>query len=395
MLSARRKDLKHLLSNSNSGSSNSNNFQKQLMLELKIIGAGLVSALASSTLHGAATATMAAGSNKAPRPLFTRLAKQIISRTSLAFLGGALTMSLLHFLYQAWVRVRRARSEALWKRHVDFTSIQACVLSTEHLSSLGRIEKRTLFVKPIAEVFGNEYIQARVLEAAQKAAVSSDPMMCIQLSEEDKWHVLNTCTNHISSLFAPYHIFFNEARRTKSYYKSAWYCFTMTCAQNEAAGRWFITPYKPVGGVADVGSLRIRILLVNEQELREIAEGTVEEPDTGMFNPRHEQRWKVCQRFSELFARQLRRVTGSQSADQDWGKNLCGRMSKKKVPSQSRLSENHHPAPEYESEDNSMLRIHIPFPTSKNSGYEPVSNQKNCEDNSQDERACRDVVLFE
>ena len=29
--------------------------------------------------------------------------------------------------------------------------------------------------------------------------------------------------------------------------RSAWYVFTLTCAQTEASGRWFITPLKPVG----------------------------------------------------------------------------------------------------------------------------------------------------
>lgn len=272
---------------------------------------------------------------------------------------------------------------------MDFGVIQACVLSTEHLPSLGRIEKRTLFVKPVAEVFRNEYILARVLEAAQKAAASKDPMLMTQLSAEDKWHVLNTCTNHISSCFAPYHVFFNEARRTKSYYKSAWYCFTLTCAQTEASGRWFITPHKPVGA-GDVGSLRIRMVLINEQELREIASGTVEAPMGGMFNGRHESRWQVCQRFAELFGRQLQRVTGSVD-NEDWGKNLCGTLGRKKVASQVRLASlDNATVPEYTPEDNSILRIHIPFPSSNFRVGEDEDDVVVPED-----AVAKDVVLFE
>lgn len=151
-------------------------------------------------------------------------------------------------------------------------SFQAVLLTTEHLKSLGRVEKRTLFVKPIAEVFRNEFVLANVLRTAEMAVAKNEPFLVTQLSQEDKWRLLTTCSNHLSSCFAPYHVFFNEARRVESYYQSAWYVFTLTCAQTEASGRWFITPLKPVGK-DDVGMLRIRIVMMNEQELREIASG--------------------------------------------------------------------------------------------------------------------------
>lgn len=320
-----------------------------------------------------------------------QLIRAIASRTSLAFLAGALLVGLARKVHDLWLRLRQAKAEFMWRRHVDFSVVQACVLSTEHLQSLGRVEKRTLFVKPITEVFRNEYILARVLEAAEKASASKDPILTTKLSAEDKWHVLNTCTNHISSCFAPYHIFFNEARRVKSYYKSAWYCFTITCAQTEACGRWFITPLKPVSTGADCGILRIRVVLMNEQELRDIAAGTVEAPTSGMFNGRHESRWQVCQRFADLFARQLYRVAGANTQG-DWGKNLCGRMSRQalgmKVASHGRLSGLESlPVPEYEPEDNSILRIHIPFPsTAQEASMEACQTSEN---------VSRDVVLFE
>ena len=145
------------------------------------------------------------------------------------------------------------------------------------------MEKRTLFVKPITEVFKNEFVLANVLSTAEKAVAKNEPFLVTQMSQEDKWHVLTTCTNHLSSCFAPYHVFFNEARRVESYYQSAWYVFTLTCAQTEESGRWFITPLKPVGK-DDVGMLRIRIVMMNEQELREIASGAIEPPSFGFFN---------------------------------------------------------------------------------------------------------------
>lgn len=333
-----------------------------------------------------------------PPPLFLRLLRLawatgralLVPRASLAgFLVGAVLSLTWRRLFLAWRRLQGVQAEFLWRRHVDFGVVQACVLSTEHLQSLGRVEKRTLFVKPVSEVFRNEYIVARIMEAAEEAANSKDPMLLPRLSHEDKWHVLNMCTNHISSCFAPYHVFFNEARRVKSYYKSAWYCFTLTCAQTEASGRWFITPHRPVGA-GDCGSLRIRIVLMNEQELREIAAGTVEAPPQ-MFNGRHESRWQTCQRFSELFSRQLCKVTGS-AAKEDWGSNLCGRVSRRqKVASNVRLTalQSDQLSPRLEAEDNSILRIHIPFPSTGIQGSDDLEGAR------PEDKACKDVVLFE
>lgn len=305
-------------------------------------------------------------------------------------IGGLLSTGIR--LFWAWW-LRRRKGKQQWQRHVDFSEVQACILSTEHLQSLGRVEKRTLFVKNISKVFRNEYILSQVLEAAERMATSSDSMLMQELSAEDKWHVLNVCTNHLSACFAPYHVFFNEARRVQSVYKSAWYCFTITCHQTTAHGRWFITPYKPVG-IDDVGCLRIRIVLMNEQELREIAAGETTAPDK-FFNGRHESRWRVCERFAEMFQRQLRRVAGSSDVNADWGRNLCGRMSKKErsIEALHRLSES---TPEYTAEDNCILRLHVPFPSvmqGADRDRDPAgtgTGSVGLEDN-----VSKDVVLFE
>jgi len=349
-----------------------------------------------------------------------------LSRGSLvSFLGGAVLAGLIKKLCDMWLDVKKRQAESCWRSHVDFSTVQACVFSTELLERLGRVEKRTLFVKPITEVFRNEYIRTRLMEAAEKAAASSDPVLLTKLSDEDKWHVLNTCTNEISSVFAPYHIFFNEARRHKSHYKSAWYCFTLTCSQTEATGRWFITPFNPVG-MGDCGSLRIRICLMNEQELRDIASGALEPPEA-MFNGRHESRWQICSRFAELFNRQLTKVTGDSVALgstqqcpstqhlevprspsdpwnmvgqrwEDWGKTLGGGLGRRK-PSWARVAGKETcpvEAPAYEPEDNSILRIHIPFPASRQPVLTPggacvAPDQLN----TNQECIAKDVVLFE
>mmetsp|Transcript_90445 Transcript_90445/g.269903 ORF Transcript_90445/g.269903 Transcript_90445/m.269903 type:complete len:338 (-) Transcript_90445:252-1265(-) len=318
---------------------------------------------------------------------YAAVLRYLASRTTAAMLAGGLIVSVVRVCFEWWLKRKRHNWENLWRRHVDLGVVQACVLSTEHLRSLGRVEKRTLFVKPIAEVFRNEYILARVLEIAEKMAASDDPLLVTQLSMEERWHVLNTCMNHLSSCFAPYHVFFNEARRVDSYYRSAWYCFTLTCAQTSAAGRWFITPLKPVGK-DDVGMLRIRIVLMNEQELRDIVAGSIEPPSFGFFTARHESRWNLCVRFADLFARQLQKVSGTDdSARAEWGSNLCGSLTKRKVASGLRLSSmDSSPMNDYDPRDNALLRLHIPFPSSMSSSRDPAF---------QTERVAKDVVLYE
>merc|ERR1719424_2707072 len=111
--------------------------------------------------------------------------------------AGAVLITLLRLLQTLWSKWKATKAELLWRRRVDLDVVQACILTTEHLQSLGRIEKRTLFVKPVSEVFRNEFILARILEQAEKAAASDDPMLVPILSREDKWHVLNVCSNHL------------------------------------------------------------------------------------------------------------------------------------------------------------------------------------------------------
>ncbi|CAE7740743.1 unnamed protein product [Symbiodinium pilosum] len=315
------------------------------------------------------------------------------SRTIWAMVAGGIIAMFLRYLQDLYRRFYRQEAESLWRRHVDLSVVQAVLLTTEHLKSLGRVEKRTLFVKPISEVFKNEFVLANVLSTAEKAVAKNEPFLVTQMSQEDKWHVLTTCTNHLSSCFAPYHVFFNEARRVESYYQSAWYVFTLTCAQTEASGRWFITPLKPVGK-DDVGMLRIRIVMMNEQELREIASGAIEPPSFGFFNGRHESRWNTCQRFAELFERQLSRVSGqSDVGDAEWGPNLCGRLSqshKKKAASNPLLAaQGDTTSPHYQADENCILRIHVPFPAGR-AVMEKSDSQRRLE-----ECVSKDVVLFE
>jgi hypothetical protein len=303
---------------------------------------------------------------------------------------------------------RRLRSgKQTWSQHSDMGQIQACLLSSEHLMELGRVEKRTLLVKDLSQFFGGSpFVVEKLLQAATKIT-PAEPILTTFLNIDDKWHMLAYCMNQLSSLFAPYHVFFNEARRCESYYRSAWYCFTLTCTRSSGHGRFFITPFKPVVS-EDVGALRFRIIMVNEQELRDIATGVISPPEWGFFNERHKCRWDIMKRFSELFERQLQSVTGTAN-NADWGANLCGRLvhrrgstpGKNKTPSSQKNPNIQYQEAtaqgsrqEYEPEDNCFLRIHIPFPASRALVHDEDPNTSFISANGGETRS-KDVVLFE
>lgn len=268
-----------------------------------------------------------------------------------------------------------------YQDQIDLDRIQATLLSTEHLN-LGRVEKRTLFVKRLEDVFPNDLLREKLIQAARMGVKTDSVILPMFLEPSDKWHVLNACTNHVSELFPQSHLYFNEARRNPSFYRSAWYLFTMTCTRTSGRGRFFITPSKAVVGEADVGQLCMRIVLVSEPELRMIASGELEAPPKGFFNERHRGRWKVLQKFAQLFVRQLEDVTGENfETAQHWGPNLCGTLNPSALERRKdRGKQKAAPiAAEIRAEDNCFLRIHIPYP----GGIEKMAGS-----------ACQDVVLY-
>ncbi len=157
----------------------------------------------------------------------------------------------------------------------------------------------------IDEFFNHNEVVIDMIRQAAMCTSEEQPFVATFLSQEDRWHVMNICMNRISSIFGAFHVFFNEARRCKSYFRSAWYLFAISSAQNKHRGRFFVTPYKPVISRVDVGVRRLRIELVNEQEMRDICCGVIKAPEWGFFNNRHKQRWNILQKMSELFENQL------------------------------------------------------------------------------------------
>lgn len=167
------------------------------------------------------------------------------------------------------------------------------------------MEKRTIFYGDISSFFGdNDVVMEKVMLATSRTT-NDVPFITRFLSEDDRWHIMNIVMNRISALFGPFHIFFNEARRCKSNYQSAWYLFSISCQQNVHHGRFFVTPYRPVLSRVDMGVKRLRIDLVSESEMRDICSGPIKPPEWGFFNNRHKYRWEILVKMSELFENQL------------------------------------------------------------------------------------------
>jgi hypothetical protein len=281
----------------------------------------------------------------------------------------AFTAFLTWLLQRLWNRLlqrnKQITDRSHWDARVDLENIQACLLSSCNVGRCGRIEKRTVMTKKLSDVFSNEYIRNVVLEAAAKTT-QENPFVVSWLRREDRWNVLVACINHLSSVFGPYHLFSNQVLN----YESCWYIFTIVGVRTTASGRFFITPHHPVKGQNDVGVLRIRIVMVDEQEVRKICSGDIEEP-SDMFSDRHRERWNVMQRIATMFEHQLTRVTLPTPGTfdvrtQSWGNNLCGTFKKKKVEHRSveeQLEE--HEVEEIPSTNDCFLRIHVPVPLLK------------------------------
>mmetsp|Transcript_31354 Transcript_31354/g.71584 ORF Transcript_31354/g.71584 Transcript_31354/m.71584 type:complete len:296 (+) Transcript_31354:103-990(+) len=264
----------------------------------------------------------------------------------------AIVTLLLQKLYERLLQKRKSiLDQRAFDRSVDLGNVQGCLLTAVNLDKCGRIEKRTVLTKHIEDVFSNEYVRKLVLEAAEKTT-PENPFVCSHMSMEHRWQVLVCAQNHLSSLFGPYHLFSNQV----SSYESCWYVFTLIGTSTKGHGRFFITPNRRLAPEHDVGAMRIRMLLIDEQEIRKICSGDVAAPEE-LFSQRHQARWDIMHKFACIFEKQLSRVTGADSFDirsQSWGNNLCGTFKRglDDSPSEETLDQ----------ECNVFLRIHVPVP---------------------------------
>eukprot|EP00811_Abedinium_folium_P003249 NODE_12988_length_1192_cov_5.153991.p1 GENE.NODE_12988_length_1192_cov_5.153991~~NODE_12988_length_1192_cov_5.153991.p1 ORF type:complete len:291 (-),score=47.00 NODE_12988_length_1192_cov_5.153991:196-1068(-) len=260
---------------------------------------------------------------------------------------------LAECIQRLWQKLQARRSlvrnRIRWEARVEMGVLQACLLTAVNVGSCGRIEKRTLFMKRLTDVFSNKHVLSLITAAAQKTT-PENPFVVQHMQLQDRWHILNLVQNHVSSLFGPYHLFSEQV----SNYESSWFVFTLLGTRTSASGRFFITPRRTVAASEDVGFKRIRVILVHEQELRSICCGDI--APTEFFSKRHEARWLIMKHFGEVFENQLTCVvkpTGPMDIRvQSWGPNLCGTM--KRVPTQVDDSQQMY--------YNNFLRTHIPIP---------------------------------
>ncbi|CAK0795311.1 unnamed protein product [Prorocentrum cordatum] len=61
------------------------------------------------------------------------LLRAVSTRTSLSVLAALGVQAVINLACQ-WLMRRRQRSETLWRKHVDLSVVQACLLTTEHLT---------------------------------------------------------------------------------------------------------------------------------------------------------------------------------------------------------------------------------------------------------------------
>ena len=331
--------------------------------------------------------------------------------SKLLLIGAGIGIAVLFPKLKELFRTRWLNDK--WKDHVDDDEIQVCLYSTEHLKTLGRVEKRTLYLEDVSKFFGGNQVIVDKILSSTMSTTEANPFVTRFLPEEDRWHIMNICLNRISAIFGPFHLFFNEARRCRSCYRSAWYVYTLTSSQNSHRGRFFVTPYKPVLSSVDRGVKRLRVVLVSEPEMREISSGVIKPPDWGFFNNRHKQRWDLLQQMSELFENQLVILDNcevddddlSHSGDDDSPRTPSSWQpvhhveepwspSKQDFPMQlSRTASNagekarqarrvacRLSKDRQRETDNCIMRVHIPFPGSTD---------------NLDETSSKDVVLFE
>mmetsp|Transcript_158890 Transcript_158890/g.509604 ORF Transcript_158890/g.509604 Transcript_158890/m.509604 type:complete len:463 (-) Transcript_158890:123-1511(-) len=242
-----------------------------------------------------------------------------------------LVLRIVQELCNVWVRRRmlsfgRLRVRGL-AEEIDSELIQGCLLSTENLLSLGRVEKRTIFTRPLLEVLGgNRYLVQELVRGAQECRRRSHNCMVARwLPPDERYHALQACLNEVSSLFGTNFVHFNALDGdTHGLFKSTWYCLTLATPTRPDIKR-----HEPMPPLTARGSLSggrpndtctftdmsrqprptLRVLLINESEIRRIADGKLRAPSFGFFNTRHAERYRMLVDFARNFQKQLVRAS--------------------------------------------------------------------------------------
>jgi len=203
---------------------------------------------------------------------------------------------------------------------VDGDIIQGCLISAEHLLNLGRVEKRTLFSRPLQEVLGgNPYLVKELLKAAQICRRNSNNcMVCRWLPPDERYHVLQATLNEVSAIFGQNFVHFNAMDGEKSgLFKSTWYCLTVTTPTRPESRKHGSSSSTDRGGddstctftdMSRTPRATLRVTLVNESDLRRIADDKLRPPNWGFFNSRHAERYRMLLDIARNFQLQLVRT---------------------------------------------------------------------------------------
>jgi len=183
------------------------------------------------------------------------------------------------------------------------------------------VEKRTLFTRPLLEVLGgNAYLVQELLKAAHTCENKSNNCMVMRwMPPDERYHVLQSFLNVVSSLFGPNYVHFNALNgEHSSLFRSTWYCLTVTMPRrprnmdkrNESRKSASISPPETCTFTDMTRTPRatLRVTLVNESELRSVADGKLCPPRWGFFNARHSERYRVMEDFAKNFQMQLVRT---------------------------------------------------------------------------------------
>eukprot|EP00927_Polykrikos_kofoidii_P041164 TRINITY_DN35084_c0_g1_i1.p1 TRINITY_DN35084_c0_g1~~TRINITY_DN35084_c0_g1_i1.p1 ORF type:complete len:475 (+),score=56.73 TRINITY_DN35084_c0_g1_i1:121-1425(+) len=223
-------------------------------------------------------------------------------------------LQLAGVLRRWWAAKRRlqlARNQVLNPSDdLDSTMIHGCLVSAENLVSLGRVEQRTLFKRPMREVFGgNQYLIDKIIKVARECRrIGHSSMVVRRLDQDERYLALQGCLNAMSSLFGANYVHLNALDgEIKNLFKMTWYCLTITLpAHRECeSGKDSTCTFTDM---AQTPGATLRAMIVNETELRRIADGKLKPPNWGFFNGRHEERYGLLVDLAKNFKWQLLRT---------------------------------------------------------------------------------------
>jgi len=219
-----------------------------------------------------------------------------------------LVLRVIEELYRRWLD-RRKLHWGRWRirgelEDIDGELVQGCLLSTENLLTLGRVEKRTLFMKSLSDLLGsNEYLVKEVLRSAARCrSMGRNSSVTRWMQPDERYHALQACLNAVSALLGANSVHFNALGGEESgFFTSTWYCLSL------------VTPTGRVKPIAELDeeSVRhrprpvLRIIIVNETEVRKIADGKLNPPESGCCNSRHMERFHIMEDLARNFQRQL------------------------------------------------------------------------------------------